>query len=86
MQLKLYDLVLVEWEDAHSENSWYTKEEVEKNHCLPLLVKTVGFLVKKSKKGISITSGKASNNALLGNFFVPAGMIKKVSKLKSGLI
>ena len=46
------------------------------------MVRIAGFVVKNDKEGISIAQGYGENGQYTGHFFVPAGMIRKIRKVK----
>jgi hypothetical protein len=48
----------------------------------PLFVTWVGYLVSKDSEGISLAFGFDENGNYAGHMFVPAGMIRKITKIK----
>jgi hypothetical protein len=78
-------LVIVEWQDAASNNSaWLGPEEAvewskEGYPCI-----SVGWLVHSDKKIVSIASTRSASTGALGGLWqIPAGMVKRMKRLKS---
>jgi hypothetical protein len=77
------DMVLVEWEDAH-----HTRHRWDVEECS---VRTVGFLVEKSRRRIRIAQSEfctiddEGHSSLQANDIttVPRGMVRKVTKLRN---
>jgi len=74
-------LVIVDWDDAHANNAWEPEESALDRHRGGG-VRLVGFLLKQDKAGISVAQGFSENRDVTGHFFVPRGMIKKITKVK----
>lgn len=55
-------LIYLEWDDAHSENGWHTKEDVEKFKTEVPTIKQVGFVYEKTKRYILLVGRHAPNN------------------------
>lgn len=75
------DLVIVEWGDAWSSAGWADGPSEHK----AVTVFTVGFLEKNDKVGVTVVGRIADYNNEWGaglRSFIPAGMIKKIKKIK----
>jgi hypothetical protein len=74
--------IYLEWEDITSWQEWIEDYEEYK----PDLVKTVAWLVKKTKKYIyisrSISENKLENNAYMGLTVIPRGCIIIYKEIK----
>ncbi len=80
-QLTRYPIVDVQWDDAWgSEDKNGTKSKPDK--CEPWLKRTVGFLVKRNKKGVLVSQELNEDGAYEYNTFVPKGAITKMRTLK----
>jgi hypothetical protein len=78
----LPELVLVEWGDAHGGGGWKSREDLQHVHN-PLVVVSTGFVVKKDNVGITLASGWSEEyDGAVGCSFIPAGMIRKITKVK----
>lgn len=67
-------LVIVTWNDA---NGTATKVYEDKDHA-PVVISTVGWLLKKDDAGISIACERYQDDekmAYRGHTFIPAGMV-----------
>jgi len=61
--------------------SWETESSIKGKH-MAAEATLVGFVVQDDKEGISLTMGRAITGECAGQFFVPRGMIKKITKVK----
>lgn len=57
-----------------------TAEEAEDNKAL--VMKDVGFLLSRTKEGVTLASSVSEQDSFRTINFIPAGMIKKVRILK----
>ena len=78
-------IVCVEWEDASSNSGFYDKRRPEDFE--PVLTKTVGYFIKKTKKGIIVSQerfydskGKPNDDRHIVT--IPKKMIRRVAPLK----
>jgi hypothetical protein len=73
------NLVAVIWNDAESNSSWCSIEEIDKvvaPECI-----TVGFLVKKTKKVVVVLS--TIDKHVNGSYtLIPRGCVKRIRKLR----
>jgi hypothetical protein len=76
--------VVVEWEDAYSNSSWHTNEEIDRDfedggwQC-----KNIGLLVRDEKTHIVIASRWSDTNGSYGHLQrIPRGMVKKITTVK----
>ncbi len=76
-------LVLVEWEDTCSCNDWQSHEEMKTRDVQS--VKSVGYLVEKTKKHTTIISSVSVSAGGKGGFCtlcIPAGCIRRMKTIK----
>ena len=68
-----YPLVIVRWNDAHTaEATQYAVADVPHS---PLVIETVGWLLRDDDAGISLVSERLDNAQYRGYTFVPRGMV-----------
>ena len=75
-----YPLVVVTWEDAHSDSSW---QEVADLVTKPVEVTSAGFLAKQDETAIVLTLGY-SDDAILDRLRIPRGMIRGIVTIRQG--
>lgn len=76
-------IVLVEWHDAAMLSNgayWHTPEAAESH--TPVLVHSVGFLVKKTKEYVTITQSDHDGGRTGGFFCIPASWVNKITPLQ----
>jgi len=73
-----YPLVMVEWEDAWSEDGWIGPNELKGN---TYSVVTVGYVINKGPKALQIASTIEQEGNLSGVMSVPLGCVKRVRSL-----
>ena len=76
----LYPIVLVIWDDATELKDW--KEEHEEEETKPCLIRSVGYLVKKTRKHIVIAQDLSYDRMRNGRSQIPRGMVKQITVLK----
>ncbi len=77
--LSTYHLVKVRWSDAHTtEATQYAPSDVP--HA-PLVIETVGWLLRQDEAGVSVASERVGSDAYRGYTFVPAGMVVSVTPI-----
>jgi len=78
VKLKFGDPVMVTWEDACSSSAW--TEPYENG---PTVI-NVGFFVHRNKRGLCLAKGVIMDDReeVLGAMFIPAGMVRKVRRLR----
>jgi hypothetical protein len=74
-------LVVVTWNDAHADAEFHDKASLAKEH-VPRRVQSVGILVTRDKKGITLARDFDDAGEYDGRIFIPRGMVVKVRKLK----
>lgn len=75
----MFPLVTVRWNDAHTtEAAQYAPADVP--HA-PLVIETVGWLLRHDTSGVSIASERLDNSQYRGYTFVPAGMVVSVTPI-----
>jgi len=76
-------IVEVEWGDAASGSRWCDIKDIEEQHNKGYPVKSIGYLAKKDKRGVTLSIAVGcDDDTYLGHHFIPAGMIKRIRKLK----
>ena len=77
-----YPLVVVIWDDAHARSQAveYTEDEVRNLHK-PEEVITLGLMLHKDESGISLYTEETGPDAVRGDNFIPAAMIKEIVHL-----
>jgi len=73
-----YPLVVVLWEDAHSESSWIEMEEI-KTSCT--LVTSAGFLIRDTPESLVFTLGY-SEDSIVDRMTIPRGMVKSITTIR----
>ena len=76
--VKSGDKVLVEWEDAYSENSW-SRDPYQHEAAI---VENLGHVIFHDKRGIMLAASRMIDGVAGSRFFIPKGMIRKVKVLK----
>jgi hypothetical protein len=76
--LKLPQIVEITWEDACGMSGW--KQPYEDG----VIVKSVGYLISRSKKGICLAHGLdcEDTQTVLAPSWIPKGMVKKMRRLR----
>lgn len=72
-------LLEIVWGDAWNGSAWVRQGADE---CKPLLVSTVGYLVKETKEGYIVAGAISEAGLACNDFFIPRGMVKSVGRLK----
>lgn len=68
--------ILVEWHDAHAENSWCELSDLDDE---PYLVRTVGFLIPDAKSNhVVIAQSVGADDGLDSVLSIPVGMVVRV--------
>lgn len=73
-------LVKVDWEDITSNSGWRDKEGVSELKIWQC--STVGWLVVKTPKTITLCSSKGGKNLWNDHNVIPKGCIRKITPLK----
>lgn len=73
-------LVKVTWGDAWGSSGWAGTNPPADSHK-PVVVVSVGFVIRHDAGGISLAEGIDEAGAYLGQGFIPAGMIMKVTEI-----
>jgi hypothetical protein len=77
--IKKWMPVLIEWEDAHGgDNGWEDPDEIQHG---PFRVITVGLLLQKDRRGITVVHSRVEEH-IGGYTFVPAPNIISVKALQ----
>jgi hypothetical protein len=78
LRLTLGEVYEITWEDACGRSGW------KKPFDSGVLVRSVGYLVHRDKRGLCLASGLDPDDeeVVLSPGWVPAGMVKKVRKLR----
>ena len=81
-KLEKVALLEVEWGDATGSGEWQTHDEVNKQHNEGIFVKSIGYLFKSDKAGITLCHGVGPEKTYVGTSFIPSGMVRKIRKIK----
>jgi hypothetical protein len=73
-------IVLVIWEDTVTEDSW-SNIQIAKDMA-PVLTKSVGFCLFRTKKKIILSSMVASNTHMAQLTCIPMGCVKEIKELQ----
>jgi hypothetical protein len=76
-----YPPVVVEWLDAHEQGADCTPDTI---HHEPLLCRTIGFLIRKDRVGVTVATevhNDPNGLQLRTTNFIPRGMLKRVIRL-----
>ena len=78
----MYPLVIVEWRDAHNDPDWKHVHAVlgKKNHTY--LIRSVGFLIKKSNKEIILAHGICDDGETESTLAIPRDWCQKIKYIK----
>lgn len=83
MSTSYRDIVICVWEDAHGDAHREVTEDDLPHR--PMIMKTIGWLLKQDDKGVSIANEHCSDGDAMcyrGCTFVPAGMIISITPFK----
>lgn len=75
-------IVRVKWIDAVSLAGWWAQADACKVIGKGKIIKTVGHVIKRNKKGITLAQGVADDGDVHEAFFIPKGMILKIKGYK----
>lgn len=78
----IYDLVLVEWEDAANidpDQTWVDADPLAKYE--PVIIQTIGFLIYEDEHRLVLTADM-SDGFIGPRTQLPRGMIRKIQRLK----
>ena len=70
--------VYVEWEDSCTTRGWCAGEKDETS-----IIRSVGLLVSKTKKSITLTTSESSSGNVLDQIAIPLVSVRKFRKLKA---
>lgn len=73
-------ILLVEWRDSVSDNSWISLESAKKSDTTKVV--TVGILISTNRRRLVLLPTFSSRNNVLGEIAIPKGCITRVRKLK----
>jgi hypothetical protein len=81
-----FDIVMVLWEDAHSDAAWTLAEDVKLDPCLAT---TVGFLYRQDADRLLVADSiilntNGSVNSISGTTIIPVGMLRELKVIKKG--
>lgn len=76
-------LVVIEWGDAWVHGPWDDKDSSAAK-ARPVVVYTVGWMMKKDKTGVLVAAQIAGDNQFANQSFIPRGMIRSVTVIKRG--
>ncbi len=74
-------IVRIEWEDSCSDDAWQSREKALTHS--PSKCRTVGFLLKKDKKEVTVAGNLSDTTTQVGMLMsIPRSCIKKITILK----
>lgn len=74
-----YPIVLIEWDDACTNDITIDEKELKKEHFEPVHCKTVGFLINEGEDTITVAmTHHPLNESLATLWTVPRSWIKKI--------
>ena len=73
-----YPLVVIQWEDAHSDSSWEILADLVME---PTEVISAGFLVEENKQAVILTLGY-SEEAIIDRLRIPKSMIRDFTVIR----
>ena len=71
-------VVLVVWEDAHSEDAWTSLEDLDTR---PLSCQTVGYLVQKTKRVVTVSSTLSEDGQACCTLHIPRAWVRELRYL-----
>lgn len=74
------DVWYVRWNDAHQTQDNHTDDDIDEFH-VPCVTHSVGYLVRKSRKGVTIAACVDEDISYDRLLFIPRGMIVKMEQL-----
>ena len=75
-----HDLVIVEWLDHHTSNSWQEVAEIDHE---PALVRTVGWLLRDDEVGVTVCNTISDDQMNInGAFFLMRSCVRKIKTLR----
>lgn len=84
-RVRTRQLVVIEWGDAWVHGPW-DDHESSKAKAKPVIVYTVGWMIKKDAKGVLVAAQIAGDTQFANQSFIPRGMIRSVTVLKRGAL
>lgn len=76
------DVVLVYWDDAATRTGWHPRNAAEDDAAAGFPCISVGFLVKRTAKAITIVQSEASENGKCGEAItIPMGCVRRTKRL-----
>jgi hypothetical protein len=81
---KFAPYVVVDWRDSHTSAKigWRSFSEVDEYHALPAVCTSVGLMVKRDKKGITLAMSTTDEGLVSNLWHIPAGMVLRVRRLR----
>jgi hypothetical protein len=70
------------WNDAYSKNGWKCDQDIREMAQRGIVCKSVGYLVRESKKYMVLAHGLSEDNNFQDLFSIPKGCIRSVRKIK----
>ena len=78
-----YPIVKVDWKDIKSDSAWQSVEEAQGSQ--PIIVQTVGYLLKIDKKEKRMILGHSiTENGDVDHTVIPLGVVVKVRWMRTG--
>lgn len=77
MTKKTFPVAYIEWDDSESIYGW---REVEEG--MPERIKSVGVVMKKDKKGVTISTSRTAYGKCVDQLWIPSTAIRKFRRIK----
>lgn len=82
---RLLPFVEVTWRDSHTTatTAWRDMEQAEEYHGEPCECSTVGYLIKRDRRGITLAMSVTQGGLLGALWHVPRGLVRRVRRLRA---
>ena len=74
--LDVLKIVYVEWEDSSTTFGWHEEHDDE-----PLVIQSVGILVREGKKSVTLSTSRAVNGDYVDQITIPRRAIRTMRKV-----
>lgn len=75
-------MIYFEWADATGQAGWMDRETQRSFDWNPMLIKSIGILVREDKDSVTICHSLSEHDHINGYITVPKGWIKKRKTVK----
>lgn len=74
--------VMIEWEDAASEDKWQSLEQAISGLSKPWMVSSIGYLIHEAEDGVILAGSFDPEGNVCMTLKVPRGMIRKFERME----